>query len=85
MRLTTPPQRVSLAVTGASGIPYTLRLLEMLLNAGVEIYFMMSSAAHQVVAMETDLKLPKQAAYATQRWGKLLQQRKSCRSANGPK
>lgn len=45
-------------MTGASGAPYGLRLLECLLAQNVEVHFMISKAALMVVAMETDLKLP---------------------------
>jgi flavin prenyltransferase len=55
-------KRVTLAMTGASGAPYGLRLLECLLAAGCEVHFMISKAALMVVATETDLKLPAKAA-----------------------
>ncbi|WP_372747912.1 flavin prenyltransferase UbiX [Litorivivens sp.] len=51
-------KRVTLAMTGASGAPYGLRLLECLLAQGVEVHFMISKAALMVVAMETELALP---------------------------
>lgn len=49
---------IALAFTGASGIPYGLRLLECLLQAEREIYLMVSPAAQVVFAMETALKVP---------------------------
>jgi len=49
---------VSLAITGASGAPYGLRLLETLLNAGKTVYLMVSAPAQVVLATETDLKVP---------------------------
>ncbi|MFN3580224.1 MAG: flavin prenyltransferase UbiX [Pseudomonas sp.] len=52
------PERVTLAVTGASGAPYALRLLECLVKADVQVYFMISQAAQLVMATETELKLP---------------------------
>lgn len=51
-------QRVTLAVTGASGAQYALRLLECLVRADVEVFFLISQAAQLVVATETDLALP---------------------------
>lgn len=49
---------VTLAMTGASGAQYGLRLLECLLAAGCPVHFMISKAALLVVATETDHKLP---------------------------
>jgi len=49
---------ISLAITGASGAIYGLRLLECLLNAGEKVYLMVSSPGQVVVAMETEQKLP---------------------------
>lgn len=51
-------RRVTLAVTGASGSLYALRLLECLVRADVEVYFLISQAAQLVMATETELKLP---------------------------
>ncbi|MDJ0834203.1 MAG: flavin prenyltransferase UbiX [Gammaproteobacteria bacterium] len=48
---------VTLAVTGASGAPYTLRLLEQLLKEKVKVYFLCSQPGQIVMASETDLKL----------------------------
>ncbi len=55
---------VTVALTGASGAPYGLRLIECLLEADVRVYAMVSKAAHVVLATEMDLKLPGQAAAA---------------------
>lgn len=54
------PQKkaITLAMTGASGAPYGLRLLECLLAADYHVYFLISSAARVVMATEHDLKLP---------------------------
>lgn len=48
---------IALAITGASGAAYGLRLLECLINAGEEVHLMISKAAQMVIEMETDLKL----------------------------
>lgn len=49
---------VALAMTGASGAPYGLRLLECLLQAGERVYLMLSQPAQVVIGMETELSLP---------------------------
>lgn len=49
---------VALALTGASGAPYGLRLLECLLETGSAVHLMVSRPAQLVIGMETDLKLP---------------------------
>ena len=51
---------ISLAITGASGVLYGLRLLECLLKADIHVYLMISSPAKVVIATETELKLPSQ-------------------------
>jgi 4-hydroxy-3-polyprenylbenzoate decarboxylase len=57
-----PPRTVTLALTGASGMPYGLRLLECLLQANIQVYLLASSAAHIVAKQELDLTLPARAA-----------------------
>ena len=55
-----PSQAVVVAWTGASGMPYGIRLLECLLKQDHEVFLLMSRAAHVVLAMETELDLPSQ-------------------------
>lgn len=55
------PERITLAITGASGAQYGLRLLECLLAAGRAVYLMISQPAQVVIATETDLALPARA------------------------
>ncbi len=50
--------RVTLALTGASGAQYGLRLLQCLLQADYQVLMMVSKAAQVVVATETDINLP---------------------------
>lgn len=50
--------RITLAMTGASGAPYGLRLLEQLISAGKKVDLLMSQAALLVLATEMDLKVP---------------------------
>jgi len=49
---------IAVALTGASGIQYGLRLVECLLQAGREVHLLYSQAAQVVAAMEMDLELP---------------------------
>ena len=49
---------IALAMTGASGVQYGIRLLEILLKQGHRVYFMLSKPAQVVIGMDTDLKLP---------------------------
>ena len=53
---------VTVAITGASGAQYGLRLIECLLAKKHQVFLMVSKAAHIVIATETDIKLPGQAA-----------------------
>lgn len=66
-------KRITLAITGASGAPYALRLLELLVKAEYQIYVLISSAAKVVFATEEDIKIPARpdaaAAFFTERFG----------------
>jgi 4-hydroxy-3-polyprenylbenzoate decarboxylase len=53
---------ITLAITGASGAQYAVRLLETLVAANCQVYVMVSKAAHIVIATETEYKWPAQAA-----------------------
>jgi flavin prenyltransferase len=55
-----PSQTITLAFTGASGMPYGLRLLECLLAARCRIYLLYSPAAQVVAKQECGLTLPAQ-------------------------
>lgn len=52
------PTTVCLAFTGASGLPYGIRLLECLLAAGRRVQLLYSQAARVVAKQEMDLDLP---------------------------
>ncbi len=52
------PETVCLALTGASGMPYGLRLLECLLAAGCRVQLLYSQAAQVVARQEMGLDLP---------------------------
>ena len=61
------PQRVFVALTGASGSVYGLRLVEQLCLKGVEVTFCASCSGTQVCREETGLDLSGDLAKATQR------------------
>jgi 4-hydroxy-3-polyprenylbenzoate decarboxylase len=67
------PQTITLAFTGASGMPYGVRLLECLLAAGRHVYLLYSPAAQIVAKQECALTLPAQPREAartlTERFG----------------
>ena len=60
------PKTICLALTGASGMPYGLRLLDCLLAAGCRVQLLYSQAAQVVARQETDLELPSRPADARQ-------------------
>jgi 4-hydroxy-3-polyprenylbenzoate decarboxylase len=61
--MTTPARRpIALAITGASGAQYALRLLQCLIEADEAVWLMVSEPGQIVVGMETDLKLPGRSA-----------------------
>jgi len=59
-----PARRIAVAFTGASGLPYGMRLVECLLGAGVEVQLMVSAAAQVVAKQEMDFTLPSRPADA---------------------
>ena len=65
-------KRVTLAITGASGACYGVRLLEFLLGAGCQVYLLLSSAARVVLTTELEERWPEEpaacAAYLCQRF-----------------
>jgi 4-hydroxy-3-polyprenylbenzoate decarboxylase len=58
------PKRIIVGISGASGIVYGIRLLEILRLVGVESHLVMTNAAKVTLALETDLKLPQLSALA---------------------
>ncbi len=57
---------VTVALTGASGFRYGLRLLECLLAAGHTVYLLISEAARAVAIYEEDLVIPGQTSLMTE-------------------
>ena len=51
---------IAVAFTGASGMPYGLRLVDCLIAAGVRVWLIYSQAAQLVAKQELDLVLPTQ-------------------------
>lgn len=58
------PRTITLAWTGASGMPYGVRLLECLLRSGACVYLLYSQAAQVVAKQEMDIALPGRAREA---------------------
>lgn len=56
------PQPVTVALTGASGALYGLRLVEALLDSAVPVHLMISEAGRLVLNMEHDIVLPNRAS-----------------------
>lgn len=52
-------QAITLAITGASGAPYALKLLQELTKHYDKVYLMLSGAARVVLATECDIKVNK--------------------------
>lgn len=66
-------QTVTLAITGASGAQYALRLLQCLIAADCRVYLLLSRAAQVVIDTETNLVLPdeleRQQDFLSKRYG----------------
>ena len=48
---------ITIAITGASGVQYGLRLIDVVASQGIPIYLLISKAALMVLAVETDSQL----------------------------
>lgn len=58
------PKTICLAFTGASGMPYGIRLLECLLAAGCQVQLLYSQVAQVVANQEMAIELPSRATDA---------------------
>lgn len=56
------PATIAVAFTGASGMPYGVRLVECLLGAGKNVWLLYSQVAQIVARQEMDLELPSRPA-----------------------
>lgn len=56
-----PVKTITLALSGASGMAYGLRLLECLIQADLQVYLLLSQAAHIVAKQELGVTLPARA------------------------
>ena len=56
------PKTITVALTGASGLPYGLRLIETLLAAGIRTWVLYSQAAQVVAKQEMQITLPSRPA-----------------------
>ena len=69
----TSAKTVAVAFTGASGLPYGLRLLECLIAVRARVFLLYSPAAQVVARQELELTLPTQpaaaASYFAERYG----------------
>ena len=74
--MTSEPRRITLAFTGASGLPYGFRLLECLLASGAQVALVYSVAAQVVARQECDVTLPAQPREAA----RLLRERYGARA-----
>ena len=54
---TTPPQRIIVGISGASGVIYGVRLLQALKALPIETHLVMTRTAEVTLAYETDLKV----------------------------
>jgi 4-hydroxy-3-polyprenylbenzoate decarboxylase len=63
------PRRLIVGISGASGVMYGVRLLQLLRNAGVETHLVMSRTAEVTFALETALKIADVKALADMHHG----------------
>jgi len=61
----TPPRRLVVGISGASGVRYGVRLLTLLREAGVETHLVMTHAAEITLAHETSCKVAQVRALAS--------------------
>jgi 4-hydroxy-3-polyprenylbenzoate decarboxylase len=52
----TPPRRLIVGISGASGVIYGIRMLELLRHTDIETHLVMSKSAELTLAYESDLK-----------------------------
>ena len=62
MSMSSSPHTITVAFTGASGLPYGVRLVECLLQAGHRVWLLYSQVAQIVARQEMDWALPARPA-----------------------
>lgn len=65
-----PAKTITLAFTGASGMPYGMRLLEQLLASGSRVYLLYSQVAQIVAQQEMNIAFPSRAKEAEEFFGR---------------
>lgn len=60
-----PSRRLVIGISGASGVTYGIRMLQMLRNAGVETHLVMSKTAEITLAYESNMKVAEVKALAS--------------------
>ncbi len=63
---------ITVALSGASGAPYALRLIEVLISANYRVYIVISSAARVVLDTESQLKISGNGERATEQLSQLF-------------
>ena len=58
---------ITVALTGASGLPYGIRLIELLLHSRLRVHLVYSQAAQIVAKQEMDFTLPNRPQEAEER------------------
>jgi 4-hydroxy-3-polyprenylbenzoate decarboxylase len=64
---TNAPRRLIVGISGASGVIYGVRMLELLKKTEIETHLVMSKSAEMTLAYETDLKVKEVRALASVR------------------
>jgi len=80
----TSPRNIAVALTGASGVQYGLRLLEILLRQEHRVQLMISKPAQVVIGTETDWKLPGRVSEFTNFFSTRFATDPGLLSAHGP-
>ncbi|GAB2990318.1 flavin prenyltransferase UbiX [Psychrosphaera aestuarii] len=59
-------RRITIAMTGASGAPYAIELIQQLINQDIKVFLLLSSAAKVVLKTEMELDIPGSPSQATE-------------------
>jgi len=61
-----PPRRLIVGISGASGVVYGVRILQVLKGSGIETHLVMSDSAKMTLATESNLSVKEVEALATE-------------------